>query len=186
MTMSEIKTITLVDIVQTFSKYGYTLFHGEEQEHLVETESAIVASLHYSKEPRLILGIPVVLFWADGSVDYERLVALSLEAGKGNQTGYLLDMTISLFSEFSYPIPEALKQAVDELHKNIAKSPQPFYERVLDEVYLSYGLKKQDALQKKWGLVLNVSYQTFRQKFQQCLNHERINEGNSPTNLRQN
>ena len=94
----------------------------EEQGRIVEPELAIVASLHYSKEPRLILGIPIVLFWANGIVDYERLVALSLEAG-------CLDFT--------------------KRYSNC--------------------LKKQDALQKKWNLILNVSYQTFRHKFQKYL-----------------
>lgn len=165
--MSKIKTITIKNIIHTFSNYGYPLFDREEQGHIVEPELAIVASLHYSKEPRLILGIPAVLFWANGILDYERLVALSLEAGKGNHMGYLLDVTQSLFSEFSYPIPEELKQAVEALHKNTLKSTQPFYDNRLPEVYLSYCLKKQDALQKKWHLILNVSHQTFRHKFQQ-------------------
>ena len=178
--MSEIKTITIQNIIHTFSKYGYPLLDREEQGHIVEPESAIVASLHYSKEPRLILGIPVVLFRANGILDYERLVALSLEAGKGNQMGYLLDVTQSLFSEVSYPIPEELKQAVEALYKNTLKSTQPFYDNRLPEVYLSYCLKKQDALQKKWNLILNVSHQTFQHKFQEyCLNYERIDEGNS-------
>jgi hypothetical protein len=166
-TMSELKTITITDIIQTFSNYGYPLFDREEQGRIVEPESAIVASLHYSKEPRLILGIPIVLFWANGILDYERLVALSLEAGKGNQIGYLLDVTQSLFSEFSYPIPEELNQAVNVLQKNTLKSTQPFYDSRLPEVYLSYCLKKQGVLQKKWHLILNVSYQTFRHKFQE-------------------
>jgi hypothetical protein len=108
-----------------------------------------------------------VLFWANGILDYERLVALSLEAGKGNQIGYLLDVTQSLFSEFSYPIPEELNQAVNVLQKNTLKSTQPFYDSRLPEVYLSYCLKKQGVLQKKWHLILNVSYQTFRHKFQE-------------------
>ena len=125
----------------------------EKQGYLVEPELAIVASLHYSKEPRLILGIPVVLFEANGIADYERLVALSLEAGKGSQIGYLLDVTQSLFSEFSYPISEELKKAVDVLQKNTLKSTKPFYDSPLPEVYLSYCLKKQDALQKKWNLI---------------------------------
>ncbi|MFQ6040235.1 MAG: hypothetical protein ACE5PV_05215 [Candidatus Poribacteria bacterium] len=184
--MSELKTITIKDIIHTFSKYGYPLLDREEQGRIVEPESAIVASLHYSKEPRLILGIPVVLFGANGIVDYERLVALSLEAGKGSQMGYLLDVTQSLFSEFSYPIPEELKQAASVLQKNTLKSTQPFYDSGLPEVYFSYCLKKQDALQKKWNLILNVSYQTFRHKFQQYLNYERINEGNSQRSLRGN
>ena len=147
--MSKRKTITIEDIIHTFSNYGYPLLDKEEQGYIVEPESAMVAALHYSKEPRLILGIPVVLFWANGIVDYERLVALSLEAGKGNQMGYLLDVTQSLFSEFSYPIPEELKKAVDVLQKNTLKSTQPFYDSRLPEVYLFYCLKKQDALQKK-------------------------------------
>jgi len=185
--MSEIKTITIKDIIHTFSKYGYPLLDREEQGRIVEPESAIVASLHYSKEPRLILGIPVVLFWANGIVDHERLVALSLEAGKGAQMGYLLDVTQSLFSEFSYPIPEELKKAVEALNKNTLKSTQPFYDNPLPEVYLSYCLKKQDALQKKWDIILNVSYQTFRHKFQQYyLNYERINGGKSQRSLRGN
>jgi hypothetical protein len=128
-----------------------------------------------------------VLFWANGILDYERLVALSLEAGKGNQIGYLLDVTQSLFSEFSYPIPEELNQAVNVLQKNTLKSTQPFYDSRLPEVYLSYCLKKQGVLQKKWHLILNVSYQTFRHKFQEyCLNYERINEGKSQRSLRGN
>ena len=184
--MSELKTITIKDIIHTFSKYGYPLFDREEQGHIVEPESAIVASLHYSKEPRLILGIPIVLFGANGIVDYERLVALSLKAGKGSQMGYLLDVTQSLFSEFSYPIPEELKKAVDVLQKNTLRSTQPFYDSRLPEVYLSYCLKKQGAFQKKWNLILNVSYQTFRHKFQRYLNYERINEGNSQRSLRRN
>jgi len=133
------------------------LLDREEQGHIVEPESAIVASLHYSKEPRLIFGISVVLFWANGILDYERLVALSLESGKGNQMGYLLDVTQSLFSEFSYPIPEELRKAIDFLQKNTLTSTKPFYDNLLTEVYLSYCLNKQDALQKKWNLILNVS-----------------------------
>jgi hypothetical protein len=89
-----------------------------------------------------------VLFWANGILDYERLVALSLSADKGSQMGYLLDVTQSLFSEFSYPIQEELKQAVNVLQKNTLKSTQPFYPEPakhhgLPEVYLSYCLKKQ-------------------------------------------
>ena len=190
--MGKIKTITIQDITHTFSKYGYPLLDREEQVHIVEPESAIVASLHYSKEPRLILGIPVVLFEANGIIDYERLVAFSLESGKGSQMGYLLDVTQSLLSEFSYPIPEELKKAVDVLQKNSLKSPgicleaQPFYDSPLTKVYLSYCLKKQDALQKNWNLILNVSYQTFRHKFQKYISHERIDEGNSQRSLRRN
>ncbi len=184
--MSKIKTITIKDIIHTFSKYGYPLLDREEQGHIIEPESAIVASLHYSKEPRLILGIPVVLFGANGIVDYECLVALSLEAGKGSQMGYLLDVTQSLFFEFSYPIPEELKNAVDVLQMNTLRPTQPFYDSPLTEIYLSYCLKKQDALQKKWNLILNISYQTFRRKFQQYLNYERINKRNSQRSLRRN
>jgi hypothetical protein len=186
-TMSELKTITITDIIQTFSNYGYPLFDREEQGHIIEPELAIVASLHFAKEPRLILGIPIVLFGANRILDYERLIAFSLEAGKGSQMGYLLDVTQSLFSEFSYSIPEELKQAVEALHKNTLNSTQPFYDNRLPEVYLSFCLKKQDALQKKWHLILNVSYQTFRHKFREyCLNYERINEGNSQRSFRGN
>jgi len=178
------KPIPIEDIVHTFSKHGYTLFHSEERGHIVKPELAIVTSLHYSKEPRLILGIPVVLFGADGLIDYERLVILSLKAGKGNQMGYLLDVTQSLFGEFSYPIPEEFRKAIDVL-QNTLKSTQPFYDSWWDdEVYLSYCLKKREGLQKKWNLILNISYQTFRNKFQQYISHERINEGNSQTSLK--
>lgn len=184
--MNEIKAITIKNIVHTLSKYGYPLMGKKEQGQAKDVESAIVASLHYFSKPRLILGIPVVLFWANGIIDYERLVALSLEAGKGNQMGYLLDVTRLLFSEFSYPIPEELKKAIGLLQKNSHSKTQSFYNSPPREVYLSYCLKKQDALQKKWNLILNVSYQTFRHKFQQYISHERINEGNSQTSLRRN
>jgi len=119
-----------------------------------------------------------------GHLDYEHLVTLSLRANKGSQMGYLLNVTQSLFSGFLYPIPEGLKKAIDVLQKSTPKSIQPFYDSWWGEVYLSHCLKKQDAIQKKWNIILNISYQTFRHKFQQYISHARINAGNSQTVLK--
>jgi len=131
------------------------------------TEDLIIKILKYGEEPRLIYGIPIILY--KNKVSYEKLANEAVKCCLANEMGYILQMTHRLFKEHNgHKIPDGLEHALailksnrdDNEHIILRASTAPNIEEVLKTAQLPE--------EKLWNVLGRFTYEGFAHAYSCC------------------
>lgn len=133
---------------------------------MLPLEEAVVLGLEAADDPRVVYGLPALLYNGREDLDPWLLRDLALRRGVANQLGYVLDVCFEHFAGY-FERGGGLDAVRKELKGKKGVKEVPFY-REQDDVpeLLEHRLKNRSPLLEEWNLLAHFDPDGFRSAFE--------------------
>ena len=149
-------------LAQNFARYGFPMMHDGVETAELPIEELIVRTLKEMPNPRIILGIPIILF--KNSVDVTKLYGLAIAQDLVNQVGWILEETDAAFTRINTN-KQYLKELSTQL-ETLKKEGERVVGMDITDWFISYARTRQTRIGKKWKILSGFTEDSFSEELE--------------------